>query len=224
MSDLTTRIIGAESGGNPNSVNPRSSAAGAGQFIASTWLQMMTKYRPDLTANRSPNEILAMRSDPELSRQMTAAYAQENGRALQGAGYDATPGNTYLAHFAGPHGAVGVLGADPATPVGTVLGANVVRANPFLANMTAGDLINWANRKMGAPAPLSASAPASQPLSLLSAQSMALNPTPNLPLWPSAPAAAPAPAPSSFFATLPANPLQRMLQANSNAAIGLQNG
>lgn len=146
---IVDRIVGAESGGNATATNPRSSATGAGQFINSTWLSTIKQARPDLAAGKSDQELLSLRTDPNLSREMTAAYASENGRALQGAGFEATPGNTYLAHFAGPAGARSVLGADPNAPVRQVLGDRVVQANPFLANMTAGQLRQWADRKMG---------------------------------------------------------------------------
>jgi hypothetical protein len=157
---ILEKIIGAESGGNPNARNPNSSATGAGQFLSGTWLDMMSRYRPDLTAGQSPDAILAMRTDPALSREMTARYADQNNQTLTNAGIPVTPGNTYLAHFAGPQGAVKVLQADPSTPAGDILGAAVVKANPFLASMTAGDLAAWAGRKMGA----RGGQPAAQPL------------------------------------------------------------
>lgn len=162
---ISDRIISVESGGNPNSHNPRSSASGLGQFIDSTWLSMLAKHRPDLTANHSPQELLSLKSDPTLSKQMTDAYAQDNAGVLTSAGLPATPGNTYLAHFAGPQGAVSVLSADPSAPVSSVLGQGAVAANPFLKSMTAGDLSAWANQKMGGPAttpsPSTAAIPAS---------------------------------------------------------------
>lgn len=154
---LIDSIISAESGGNPNARNPNSSAMGAGQFLASTWLDMVSRHRPDLVQGKSPEEILALRSDPQLSREMTEAYAAQNGRTLAQSGFEATPGNTYLAHFAGPKGAVSVLSADPSAPVASILGPEAVKANPFLAKMTAGDLQAWAAKKMGG------SAPAAQP-------------------------------------------------------------
>lgn len=161
LSDL---IIGAESGGDPNAMNPRSSASGAGQFIDSTWLDTIQKHRPDLLEGRSPQEILALRSDPTLSKEMTDAYAQDNGDKLASAGLPVTPGTQYLAHFAGPGGAVKVLQADPNAPVGAVLGAGAVSANPFMRNMTVGDLRAWADRKMGAqPAPGAAPAVVAAP-------------------------------------------------------------
>jgi hypothetical protein len=45
---------------------------------------------------------------------------------------------------------------------GAILGDRVVKANPFLAKMTAGDLAAWADRKMGGnAAPMSIAGPAS---------------------------------------------------------------
>lgn len=152
---LADQIIGVESGGNATATNPNSSAMGAGQFIAPTWLDMMGRYRPDLIEGKSRDEILAMRADPALSKEMTANYAAENAGILSQNGLPVTAGSTYLAHFAGPKGAVGVLSADPSTPVAGILGAAAVKANPFLAGMTAGDLAAWADRKMGGSAPLS---------------------------------------------------------------------
>lgn len=163
---LIDQIIGVESGGNPNATNPNSSAMGAGQFINSTWLDTIKSARPDLAEGKSDQELLALRADPNLSREMTAAYAAQNGQILTQAGHEATPGNTYLAHFAGPKGAVSVLSADPNTPVSSILTPDAIKANPFLARMTAGDLRAWADRKMGgsAPAPQPAQAsPAAAP-------------------------------------------------------------
>ncbi len=144
---LVDSIIGAESGGNADARNPNSSASGLGQFIDATWLAMMAKHRPDIQG--PPDQLLALKSDPQLSREMTEAYAADNGKILTGAGFEASPGNTYLAHFAGPQGAVKVLSADPNAPVASILGDAAVKANPFLHGMTAADLQAWAARKMG---------------------------------------------------------------------------
>ncbi len=143
------RLIKAESGGNPRARNPNSSAYGSGQFLKGTWLDMIRKHRPDLAQGNSEAAILEMRANPQLSRAMTEAYANQNSSFLQGKGYQATPGNVHLAHFAGPGGAYKVLSGDPNQTVLATLGADAVQANPFLKGMTNAGLIDWANRKQG---------------------------------------------------------------------------
>lgn len=154
---LIDSIIGVESGGDPNAANPRSSASGLGQFIDSTWLATIRTARPEL-AGKSDEELLALKTDPQLSREMTEAYANQNQAILTKNGLPVTPGSTYLAHFAGPGGAVKVLQADPNAPVESVLGADAVKANPFLRGMTVQGLRAWADRKMGGSAPQAAPA------------------------------------------------------------------
>jgi len=150
---LIDSIIGVESGGDPNAKNPNSSASGPGQFIDSTWLDTIKTARPDLAQGKSDQELLALKTDPQLSREMTDAYAQQNQAILSKAGVPVTPGSTYLAHFAGPQGAVKVLQADPNASVSDILGSKVVAANPFLQGMTAQGLQAWAAKKMGTQAP-----------------------------------------------------------------------
>ncbi|QPF93781.1 hypothetical protein [Bradyrhizobium commune] len=137
-----------QSGGRANATNDLSSALGAGQFLRGTWLDMLAKYRPDLTG--TPDELAALRKDPKLSAEMVEAYAAENAKRLVRAGHEATPGNIYLAHFAGPSGAFKILAADQAASARSVLGEDAVTANPFLDRMTVGDLRSWADRKMRA--------------------------------------------------------------------------
>ena len=146
---ITDLIISAESGGNPKAKNPRSTAYGAGQFIESTWLDMIARHRPDLMQGRSREQVLGLRTDPKLSRDMTAAYAADNAKKLTSAGLPANPATIYLAHFAGPQGAISLLKANPGDPVGNILGDKAMTANPFLQGMTVGDLQAWANGKMG---------------------------------------------------------------------------
>jgi hypothetical protein len=148
---LVDQIVGAESGGDPAARNPNSSAGGLGQFIDSTWLSVLRKHRPALSDGKSDSDLLALKFDPDLSKEMTAAYAADNAGILQNAGVAATPSSTYLAHFAGPQGAVGIRNADPATPVSSILTPSAVKANPFLQSMTAADLKAWADRKVGMP-------------------------------------------------------------------------
>lgn len=147
---VVDRIVGVESGGKANAKNPLSSAYGSGQFISSTWLNLIKETKPELARGRSDEQLLDLRSDPNLSREMVGAYAAKNGAFLKSQGIEATPGNTYLAHFLGPQGAAAVLKADPNTPVSEIVGRDAVRANPsILGGKTAGSVASWASDKMG---------------------------------------------------------------------------
>ena len=165
---LADKIIGVESGGDPNAQNTRSSAGGAGQFINSTWVSMLRQHRPDLAAGKSDADLIALKTDPGLSREMTGAYAADNAGLLSKAGLPVTDGAQYLAHFAGPGGAVGLLNADPSASAASVLGQGFAKANPTMANMSAGDVVAWANRKMGdgSAAPAAPAAPTSAPMAM----------------------------------------------------------
>ncbi|MGL4320435.1 MAG: peptidoglycan DD-metalloendopeptidase family protein, partial [Paracoccaceae bacterium] len=160
---LTDVIIQVESGGNASARNPLSSATGLGQFIESTWLRMMRDYRPDLAANMSRQELLDLRLDPTLSREMVMNLARENESFLRGKGHQITAGRLYLAHFLGPSGADVALSAQDGQTVLAVMGQSVVGANPFLTNYTIADLKAWADRKMGS-APAAPSAPVAAPI------------------------------------------------------------
>jgi hypothetical protein len=142
-------VVQYESNGNPTASNPRSSAQGLGQFVNGTWLSLIKKHRPDVAAGRSDQQILALRGDAALSRQMIDAYAQDNAQALSAAGFPATDGNLYLAHGFGPAGAVSILKADPNTPIATIVGAKVMAANPNLFGKTAGQVAANYTRYMG---------------------------------------------------------------------------
>lgn len=155
---ITNRILQIEGTGK----NAKSSATGAGQFIDSTWLDVLKRNRPDLAQGRGDSELLALRGDKRLGREMTDAYRSENEAYLKKKGVEATPGAQYLAHFLGPGGAAAVLKGDPNKPVVDVLAATVGRqkaqamvdANPsILQGQLAGSVKQWADNKMGGQVP-----------------------------------------------------------------------
>jgi hypothetical protein len=145
---LVHRIIQIESAGNPTAKNPRSTATGLGQFIESTWLTMIRTHRPDLTQGRTREQILALRTDPDLAREMVAVLARRNAAYLRNRGLPDSPGNLYLAHFLGPEGAAVALTAEPVRALAELFPAAVITANPFLRGWTARDVVDWAARKM----------------------------------------------------------------------------
>lgn len=144
------KIIQNESGGNPNIPNKYSTAKGLGQFIDSTWLTMVKRYRPDIAAGKSNAQIIALKTNAPLAREMTARYVEENARALRSAGMPVTDGNLYLAHFLGAGGAIKLLSAqDKSQPVVNLVGQKVVDANRFIQGKSVQWVIDWTARKMG---------------------------------------------------------------------------
>ena len=148
VDQLVAWIVKVESGGNVRARNPLSSATGLGQFISSTWLRMIRTYRPDLAGSLSQREILDLRYDPTLSREMIRNLAREGEAYLVRRGHRITAGRLYLAHFLGMDGASQVLSADPEAAVVAVVGPSVIKANPFLAGQKVRYVVDWAERKM----------------------------------------------------------------------------
>jgi hypothetical protein len=155
---LVERIITAESGGDANARNKRSSATGAAQFIDETWLEAVRKHRRDLLLGRSDKEVLELRRDADLSRQIATRQVEQYAAMLSRRGLPVTPGSLYLAHFAGPAGAVALLSGAESADAATLMAAadstgrttreKLVSANPFLKVLSVGDLKKWADGKM----------------------------------------------------------------------------
>lgn len=156
---LVNQIIQVESAGDARAKNALSTATGLGQFIESTWLRMMRDYRADLAGRMTRAQLLDLRFDPALSREMVTNLARENESFLRARGHDITAGRLYLAHFLGPAGAHTALSANPDATVLEVMGAAVVNANPFLRGKSVADLRDWADRKMMGRGSAVASAP-----------------------------------------------------------------
>lgn len=113
-----------ESALNPNARAGTSSATGLFQFIDSTWLDMVARHGADhgLGAQAAAlrggadaatrRDILALRSDPELSARMAGELARENAETLHARlGRPASAGELYAAHVMGPAGAARLIEA-----------------------------------------------------------------------------------------------------------------
>lgn len=113
-----------ESALNPNARASTSSASGLFQFIESTWLDMVRRHGADhglgaqATALQSGanaetrRDILALRSDPELSARMAGELARENATTLEARlGRSPNAGELYAAHVMGPNGALRLIEA-----------------------------------------------------------------------------------------------------------------
>jgi hypothetical protein len=147
---IADRVIQVESGGDAKAQNQNSSARGLGQFTKATWLDLIKAEKPELAQGRSDAELLALRDDPKLSREMVVANIRRNSQVLTDNGIEASPANVYLAHFLGPAGAVKLLKAQADTPVSEVLDPAAIAANPsVLGGKTVGGVAAWAGQKMG---------------------------------------------------------------------------
>jgi hypothetical protein len=155
---LVERIVAIESNGDTNARDKRSSATGGGQFLDDTWLEAVRRHRRDLIQGRSDKEILELRRDDKLAREVATRLVEQYAKILGKRGLPITPGSLYLAYFAGPAGAVALLsGAENADAASLMASADLtgrttreklVNANPFLKVLTVSDLKKWADSKM----------------------------------------------------------------------------
>lgn len=156
---VKARIRQAESGGtaNPDGArNPLSSATGRYQFTSETWLAYYKRRFGSQGLDDAA--ILAKRGDGVLQETLMDDLTADNARFLRSIGEAETAGNLYLTHFAGQGGARKLLTADADALAADVLGATVVKANPWMRGMRVGDVIAWAHRKMNEPPPRRAGA------------------------------------------------------------------
>ncbi len=140
------RLMMAESSGRDFLKNSRSSALGPFQFIKGTFLYVTRRHFKADTKGMSEAQVLALRTNRTFSRKVIAVYTQELARHLKRHGLPTTYGNLRLAYLLGPSGATRVLKAKPTLPVRQLISRAAVAANPFLAAMTAQDLIDRAVR------------------------------------------------------------------------------
>lgn len=151
MDRFLDRLMASESGGRDHARNPRSTAVGAFQFIESTFLDIAKRHFPSETAKLSDAAILALRTNRAFARRAAEAYSRDNASHLAALGLATTFANLRLAFLVGPAGAADLLKSPNPTPVVAVLGARVVRANPFMSGMTSGELASWSERSLRAP-------------------------------------------------------------------------
>ena len=119
---------------------PRSSALGPNQFLESTFMEF-ANANPNIFQGMSREQILAERTNPEISRLATQWNASRNAEVLQNAGIPVSDASLGLAHVFGGGGAVRIAQAAPETPIERILSPDVLRANPNFAGRTAGDIV-----------------------------------------------------------------------------------
>ena len=151
MGQFLDRLMIAESGGRLDVKNPRSTALGPFQFIESTFLAVAKRNFAAEIADKTPEQILALRTDLAFSRKAAEAYTRENAAVLKSYGVEPTYPNLRMAFLLGAHGAAKVLKAPPVTPLAQLLAPAVLVANPFMASMTAHGLTVRSAREVWQP-------------------------------------------------------------------------
>lgn len=154
---FTSRVRGRENaGGNPGAANasgpggtPTSTALGDGQFLVDTWRSTVAGAQPAWAAGLTDKQLLAARADPAKAAEMTYAYAQQNAPKLQAAGAPVNSLTLGLAHQFGPAGAAALLKADAKAPMASLVGKDVIDANPNLRRATVGQVLGEAFQHYG---------------------------------------------------------------------------
>jgi hypothetical protein len=158
---INTRL---ESGGRANAQSPTSSAFGPNQFTTGTFLQF-AQENPNFFQGMSRDQILAERTNPEISRLATQWYAGRNATVLQNAGIPVNDISLGIAHqFDGPVAArmITTAATAPNTPISELVSPDAIAANRRqLEGRTVGEVVGrFVTAYGGQPAPQQAGAPA----------------------------------------------------------------
>lgn len=140
------RLAMIESSDNPNARSNTSSATGRYQMTKGTYADLQ-KSNPWLSYGSWDEHA----RDPQLQEAAARALTKSNTEKLRAKGYEDNDLNRYLAHFAGIGGADKLLRSNVDARVGDILGAQVAKANPQIANMTVAQMKAHFGAKLGQP-------------------------------------------------------------------------
>jgi hypothetical protein len=143
------RLMRAESNGQDDAANPRSTALGPFQFIKSTFIDVVRRHFASEVATLDDEAVLALRTNRGFARRAASAFCRDSVAFMTEQGLAPTFGHLRLAFLVGPSAAVRLLQAAPTTPVSEILGNLAIAANPFMKDMSAADLIARADRDVG---------------------------------------------------------------------------
>jgi hypothetical protein len=141
---LLTRVSGAESSGNANAANPRSSAKGLFQFTDATWKGMGGKEGEQF--------------NPEINADLGAKYIRQNAEHLKSAlGRDPTYHEVYAAHMFGPGVSKMLNKANPKDPIERGLALfqsptmvrKIMQSNPNLRGKSVSQVLDTLENKTG---------------------------------------------------------------------------
>jgi hypothetical protein len=143
------RLMRAESNGQDDAANPRSTALGPFQFIKSTFIEVARRHFASEVLALDDDTVLALRTNRVFARRAASAFCRDNIAFMIEQGLNPTFGHLRLAFLVGPSAAVRLLQATPTTPVSEIVGEAAITANPFMKGMSAADLIARSSRDVG---------------------------------------------------------------------------
>jgi hypothetical protein len=65
---------------------------GLGQFLDETWLVLIRAHRPDLAKGPGEGDMLELRRDASVARELTTRFTERNVHVLRRRGLPVTPG------------------------------------------------------------------------------------------------------------------------------------
>lgn len=138
-------LAGIESSNNPIAKASTSSASGLYQFLKATWIGLGGSWGSDPTQAFGGLVVPVDQQNAAI-----AQLTQQNAQALSNNNIPINNATLYAAHFLGTTVAEDALTADPGATMLDVAGANVIAANPFMANMSVAGFWTWLTKKTGA--------------------------------------------------------------------------
>lgn len=149
--------LGYLSGREGSTQNPGSSAVGEGQFIDSTWLDIIKDY-PEVKGMSDQQKLDIRKSnnpqDQAIVRRALIDFTEKNAKKLTENGLTSDFLSLYMMHHFGPSGGINILTADPRTPIRNVVSQKVLEANPYITDpknriKTVQDLMDYHAPKFG---------------------------------------------------------------------------
>lgn len=154
IDELVDSFIASESSGNPYAKAGGTSASGLVGYTDAKWKEVVQKHGGVKVAGLGDDAIMGLRMDGSqqgqaFTREMLRKDIEDNANRLRKAGLDVTKGNLYLMHFAGIGDGPKLIAAQDGTPVRLIMDKESLEKNPTIANLTVGQMKQWASEKAG---------------------------------------------------------------------------
>lgn len=115
------------------------------RLVESSWLDLFKRYFPTEAANKTRHQIIELRKESALYRQLIADYAKDNAEILTRAGVNVDKAALYLSHILGADGFMRLLSVDPSSLITDIFTPEELGSNKkSLLGKTVEDLREYA--------------------------------------------------------------------------------